>query len=305
MCRITTILQIVESFTMGSGRLVGPDSRVLVTSQLTHATALERRRPELIIGLVGAVGTGLDSLDANLTEELERVGCAPIRVRIRDLFAGIAPDLGIEISEKPRDDRRYRALMNAGDELRLRTARGDAPALLAVGEIRELRDAAADNRPCCAFIVHSLKNPAEVDTLRTIYGPSFLLIAAYAPEDYRLERLAEQIARERHERLDHNHRRAAEDLMGRDQNDAKNKGKLGQNVRDTFPLADLFVDVSDRESARISIRRFVECLFGSPFHTPTQPEYAMFLARAAALRSADLGRQVGAVLATSEGDVSH
>ena len=41
----------------------------------------------------------------------------------------------------------------------------------------------------------------------------------------------------------------------------------------------------------------VELLFGCPTHTPTFDEFAMFLAFSAALRSADLSRQVGAVVA--------
>lgn len=41
----------------------------------------------------------------------------------------------------------------------------------------------------------------------------------------------------------------------------------------------------------------VELWFGYPFHTPTFDEYAMFMAFAAALRSADLSRQVGSVVA--------
>jgi deoxycytidylate deaminase len=52
-----------------------------------------------------------------------------------------------------------------------------------------------------------------------------------------------------------------------------------------------------------SIGRFIELLFGHQFHTPTRDEYAMFLAHGAALRSADLGRQVGAAITSDNGDV--
>ena len=40
----------------------------------------------------------------------------------------------------------------------------------------------------------------------------------------------------------------------------------------------------------------VDLWFGNPFITPTFDEHAMFLAFSAALRSADLSRQVGAVI---------
>jgi cytidine deaminase len=44
----------------------------------------------------------------------------------------------------------------------------------------------------------------------------------------------------------------------------------------------------------------IEIWFGYPYHTPTFDEYAMFMAFSAALRSADLSRQVGAVIARNE-----
>jgi len=42
---------------------------------------------------------------------------------------------------------------------------------------------------------------------------------------------------------------------------------------------------------------YFNVLFGHPYETPTFDEYAMFIAFSAALRSADLSRQVGAVIA--------
>ncbi len=44
-------------------------------------------------------------------------------------------------------------------------------------------------------------------------------------------------------------------------------------------------------------------LFGYPFASPTIDEFCMFHARSAALRSVDLSRQVGAVIATANGDI--
>src|SRR5258708_40246453 len=50
-------------------------------------------------------------------------------------------------------------------------------------------------------------------------------------------------------------------------------------------------------------KRFLGLVFGHPFLTPTREEHAMFLAYSSASRSAQLGRQVGAAIATPEGDV--
>jgi cytidine deaminase len=70
---------------------------------------------------------------------------------------------------------------------------------------------------------------------------------------------------------------------------------FGQNLRNTYYLADIFVDASDTQLLRDSVERGLELLFGNTFHTPRKDEHAMFLAMGAALRSAELGRQVGAV----------
>lgn len=80
--------------------------------------------------------------------------------------------------------------------------------------------------------------------------------------------------------------------------DEKRAGEgLGQNVRETFPLADFFVSIDEKMEREI--KRFVDLIFGTPFGTPTANEYWMFQAKAAALRSADLSRQVGAVITTA------
>ncbi len=80
------------------------------------------------------------------------------------------------------------------------------------------------------------------------------------------------------------------------------EGDFGQNTRDTYPKANFFVDLGVQGGEQ-RIGRFIELLFGHPFHTPTREEYAMFQASAASLRSSDDARQVGAAVATAGGDV--
>ena len=72
----------------------------------------------------------------------------------------------------------------------------------------------------------------------------------------------------------------------------------GQRLNRTFHLADFFLHITDsRDQLEADVRRMVQLWFGNPFITPTFDEYAMFMAFAAGLRSADLSRQVGAVVA--------
>ncbi len=146
-----------------------------------------------------------------------------------------------------------------------------------------------------AYLVHSLKHPAEVRKLRELYPRGFYLIGLHSPPRSRIEHLCSRKG------IDKN---LASKLMHRDR---KENLDFGQQLVDTFHLADFFtgwrVDGNDSEDARSdlllknSIHRFIEILFGHPNKTPSFGEYAMYLAFSAALRSADLSRQVGAVIA--------
>lgn len=263
---------------------------------------LNPRGDELVIGLVVAVGADLDCVCASLQAALSQVRYTAKTIRISQLVHEIKGDQ--DLPEAP-EDLRIQKHMDAGNKLRQALGRGDAMALLSIGAIRDERESITGDAntpaPRHVWVLRSLKNPAEVATLRTIYGRSFFLIGAYCPRSLRVQNLAMRIAASNNDLQSGRHRSEAEDLIRRDESEVGNK--LGQNVRDTFPMADVFVDVSDKEEARRAIQRFVEIIFGHPFHTPTRAEHGIFLAYASALRSASLGRQVGAAIATEGGDI--
>ncbi len=73
---------------------------------------------------------------------------------------------------------------------------------------------------------------------------------------------------------------------------------FGQNTREAFHLSDFFLSCNQNlKRLKSELERFIGLIFGNPYITPIFDEYAMFLAFASALRSADLSRQVGAVIA--------
>jgi deoxycytidylate deaminase len=90
-----------------------------------------------------------------------------------------------------------------------------------------------------------------------------------------------------------------EQLIARDEREEHIKD--GQDVRDTFHRADCSVRVDKDLPTRM--RRVLDILFNDPVRSPTRDEFATFQAVAAARRSAELGRQVGAAICTAEGDV--
>ncbi|RAK61798.1 hypothetical protein DJ021_12025 [Phenylobacterium hankyongense] len=93
--------------------------------------------------------------------------------------------------------------------------------------------------------------------------------------------------------------------MDRDEKDAS--VSFGQEVRDAFYIADYFLDNStnSHDGANLSddLERFVALILGEGLVRPTKSERAMHHAHAAALQSACLSRQVGAVLASGEGEI--
>jgi cytidine deaminase len=256
--------------------------------------------PELVFALVGAVGTQLDLVSKALTKHLKSVGYKTKIITIIDLVTKYE---GFErVSETDKATAAARK-MDQGDQIRERVGRADAMAVAAVAEIQAARLGVMKDptrpRPRQAYVLHSLKRPEEVATLRKIYGNSFYLIAGYAPEDERLDSLSKKIGDSR--ASGEAPLADAQLLMDRDRRDRQKP--FGQNVSDTFPLADVFVNTAQNHNPSADILRFVELLFGRPFLTPTKDEYGMYYASGSALRSADLARQVGAAILSDDGQI--
>ncbi|MEN2977372.1 anti-phage dCTP deaminase [Tistrella bauzanensis] len=267
-------------------------------------------RPEIFFALIGAAGTDLARVETELTRALAGVGYRTEAIRVSALIAAWA---GRAAQPWADEAERLTYLMNEGDRMRKESGDGGALMSLVCSDIKSRRirvhqgqqaGRAQDheqsdivdlgNTPVAAtaYIIRSLKHPHEATVLRRVYGESVFLISAYAPRSQRIEFLAGQIARSLRCMVDDAIRRKAVSLI---EIDERRPGTdIGQNLRDVFPLADAFVSMTP--SLPDTLRRIVELIFGNPFLTPQRDEYWMFHARAAAMRSADLSRQVGAVI---------
>ena len=253
--------------------------------------------PESFIALAGAVGTDLDSVYSAIESGLRRFDYAAIKVHL----AGCLSELPAysDIEKHPHDLYLDRA-MDAGDDLRKRALRNDIVALLGIGKIYSQRNLREPHERR-AFVIRSLKHPEEVGTLREVYGSHFYLIAAYTPRERRRDRLADKVAQDNPGKSRSECEASADRIMERDQ--AEPGMPHGQNLQDTFHLADCFVNASTHDRMQCEIGRFLNLVFGHPFLTPTRAEHAMFHAQAAALRSAEPGRQVGAAITDRHGNV--
>lgn len=253
--------------------------------------------PELVFGLVGPIGVSLEPVIAVLYRELLSVEYCAKTVQ---LSRQIESFFGSDHSEET-EDKRILNLMAEGTRLRSESGCGDAVAWLAIAEIRRIRKEELNGQTSRnAFILRSLKHPKEVETLRSVYGKGFFLISVYSPREVRVTALADRISRSNFGKSN-KARAIAEEMVERDEEEESTS--LGQDVRDAFPLADLFVDSRNKPALALQISRFFELLFGNVFHTPSRDEQGMHYARSAALRSADLNRQVGAAILRVEGDL--
>jgi len=246
---------------------------------------------ELVFGLVYPIGTNADPVAKLLEKYLKQYGYKTEQFRVsehlRSLKLGIQFDGLSTFSE-------MKALMDAGNAARSKATSNSILATIAINDIADIRTDGGKRPPVArtrvAHLIRSLKRPEEVKLLRDVYRPGFFLIGIADDDDSQTAYLTKELGLTEDE---------AKQVLERDQDEDK---FYGQRTRGTFYLADVFIDLRDGKY-RDQLHRFLELVFGHPFFTPTREEHAMFMAYASAARSAQLGRQVGAAIATPEGDV--
>lgn len=260
-------------------------------------------RPELVFGLIGPIGTDLEAVCTVLEQSISVAGYRTSVVRVSKQIESIFNQSFDNITE----DKRISKLMDLGNKLRVDGEDAAAAAIISIMKIMEIRenlppeDHIDGNPKGNAYILRSIKNPQEIEQLRLVYGKGFIAISISAPREERQYAISQRIAKSYlGSRPESSAEALAKHLIDRDESEDNSHH---QNVRDCFPLADFFVDASNKELMRKQIRRFLHLTFGHRFHTPSIDEHGIFQASAAALRSADLNRQVGAAIVRSTGEI--
>lgn len=263
--------------------------------------------PEIVIGLAGPIGIDIDAMSEEVGRALDQVGYRHRVIRLTDLMMrydapGIAPageDYFSRMNYKMDYANKLCELMQKSDAL---------VSIMALG-IKEQREKIIQENHFdgevtsdTAFIIRQLKRPDEVESLRKIYDKRFILISGYGSEEQRLERVIEKgratlpLSTEHPEIVEKSLK-----LLMRDQNEGRS-GHV-QHLRDTYHLADVFVDGINRDQMRAGLERFFQAFFGRVDIGPTKAEYGMYAAKAASLRSTDLSRQVGSAIFTESGEI--
>lgn len=260
---------------------------------------------ELVVGLVGYAGAGCSSYAKSIELALLKNGYQPNTIKLSkfiketsDELTSFNPPSGLDKGIAILDH--AHKCQDVGDKLRSEKG-GFYLASKAISEIQDLRGEHKIGEEKIAYILDSIKNEAEIQLLREVYGSSFRLIAVHCSPEKRWKRLfgpedgAQKFAGAPEKKV--------EEFMRRDEMDGSSVS--GQQVRKVFHLADYFLngdsDIHIPLEENDELQRFIELLLGNGFHRPKPSETAMYAAFSAALRSSCLSRQVGAALISPNG----
>jgi cytidine deaminase len=251
---------------------------------------------ELVLGLVYGSGAEAEPFQTLLGDSVQRYDYELRTIHLSDYLPRV---LGDTEFKKERPDS-TRALQDMGDRMRECTSTKAILALLGVYLLVSKRQRDDDDDRRVMWLLRSLKRPEEVQALRRLYGSRFILFALHVPEPLRLaaaEKRWQRWANVTNQRFEDE---ATRDIR-RDEQDPR--VDYGQAVRETFAQADFFVDGRSKSRLDHTLPRAVRIMFGEPFEPPERDEQAMFHAFTAGLRSAEMGRQVGAAIVNPHGDV--
>lgn len=261
---------------------------------------------ELVIGLVGHAGAGTSTAGDRIYVLLEQAGYTVVRIKFSELIRQIDTRNVPQIEEGVRKGQsRFEIatmMQDRGDTIR-QTHGDHALAVAAIARLKTKRGDAAPGESKLAFILDSLKHPAEVSLLRKVYDHSFRLVAVHCDVSKREERLIGDVTSTA--KYGGAPKEEVRKFMERDAKDGAHTH--GQRVRDAFHLADFFLDNTANSQGgsamNADISRFVNLLLDRDLVRPTKGERAIYHASAAALQSACLSRQVGAALVAEDGSV--
>nr|WP_325249315.1 anti-phage dCTP deaminase [Amylibacter sp.] len=278
-----------------------PVSDLLDVSSHTSSVATDisdRLSQELIIALVGPVGSGVSSAAGYIADILDstfKYEVAPI-LKASDIIKAEAYRVGISLPPSLPFDAYITSMQDAGNKLRERFGNNYLTEKL-VEKIRiERKDRGgyAEDVPLPgrrAYIIDSLKNIEELNLLRAIYGETLCVFGVFAPDSLRKQRLKDAGVQPGE----------IDKIISRDQGELPT---FGQKTRKLFVKSDFFV-CNDRrqDDLRNRIERFLNIVFDISVHTPTREESAMYEANSAAANSACMSRQVGAAIVSSRGEL--
>ncbi len=262
--------------------------------------------PELFFGFVAPIGADITEVLHSFRDYFIHRDYHVVEIKITDIFPAFASYFApLTPLEKSPLQKRYETHIAYGNQLR--SEFGDETlAASAVGRIvrRRVRLKRGDDERFSktVYLIHQFKRKEEIDLLRSVYGRLFFQVSVYSRRGARVDFLSRKFAKSHNSASAQNFRSEAEAIIQRDENEIGETH--GQRVGKIFHDADLIISLDEaRFTPDLQIKRFCDLLFWSNSISPTRMEYGLFLAKAAALRTVDLSRQVGAAIFSKNGEV--
>lgn len=296
---------LVPTYT--SEAIMAVKSEVLIIDEVTKEERTirleERKTPELVIAFVGPMASGVTTSSQIFIDILDRdYDYKSFTYKISKIIEDSAPFVGEPLPDYILPEERIKKLQDIGNKLREKF--GDnylakkciheiANNRLDHGGYREENGVLIPEVKRFVHIVDSLKHPSELNFLRMVYGDLLTLVGVFAPLEVRRMRLKNKGVAES----------GLDPIITTDRDE---KGNVhGQKVTDTFYNSDLFIrnDKDNDVELRKKITRYLEILFATEIHSPTQDEMAMYTAMSVGSKSACMSRQVGAAIYSESKDL--
>jgi deoxycytidylate deaminase len=230
-----------------------------------------------------------------------------LEIKVTDVFKLLEPYLPPKTAlvQRPLNER-YDTHIAYGNQIREFFEDDSTLSALTIGRLirRRLQKGAPVDQAFTknVYLIHQFKRKEEIDLLRSVYGRLFFQISVYSRRGARVDYLSRKFAQDANSANANAFRSQAEAIIDKDENQSGEDH--GQRVAKIFHDGDLIIN-TDVIAASVpqQVERFCDLIMGSNQISPTKLEYGLFIARAAALRTLDLSRQVGAAIFTDRGEI--
>lgn len=270
----------------------------------------EQNLPELFFGLIAPIGTDLKRLRERLEIKLKKYDYRVEVIKISDFISALKPH---PQGSNNSTYNRYMYLIKEGNSLRLEYEKKSFLAMLSISDIASKRNASncsnSDKKKGVAYIISQFKTPEELEVFKQVYGAHFFSLAVITDEATRVRCLKNRIGLEP---TPTDPPKSIEGMVGElfYEDNAKtikvkcNTQPYEQNIGGTLDKADYFLDYKENvELLDNEVKRFLERIFYRPYKAPNSDEYCMSVAFNAALRSMDMGQQIGSCIASEDGEI--
>ena len=260
---------------------------------------MAEKNREAFLALVAPIGIDMNQVSSVLVDKIKQIDYTPNVIKFTDYLK----EFQLVEDHYPNEVDRYKAYIAAGDDFCAGAERGDALALLGVlhllREGQESRNLSINSRRVNIF--RQIKRIEEYSTLERIYGRNIIFVGCYASRENRINYLVDRMKVTDRVSSEVKLQSLALEIMATDEDESDKS--YGQKIIDCYPKSDFILDCTSLRTLEESCDRLIKIYFGHPFVSPEVDEHASYIANAAAYRSLDLSRQVGAAIFGDNGEI--